>query len=231
MLDKLRLIAPLHMEEVHVLVRADRGINRLADLAGKRVLTPSTSEGSWVTAQNLLRLANMDSLEVDRTRKLAGAVCDVVDGKADAVFITTGQPAQLLTPLDKLSRSQRQAIKFLPLSLSDLKEPQGYITAKLTDYPKIGNGSPVDTLAVRALLVAYDFTLMPSVGFKDKCALLGRLGTILKAEPNLRPLLQHPSHSKWNAVDLNASIAQWKVDEKCTWPNGKPELSKLKNKP
>ena len=47
----------------------------------------------------------------------------------------------------------------------------------MTRYPHIST-SPVDTLSVRALLVAYDFTTGKSGGFRQKCALLGRVGQV-----------------------------------------------------
>ena len=57
MAARLRLIFHFYNEEVHLFAR--KQIRRFADLAGGRVVVGTEGSGNWLTANNLLRLANV----------------------------------------------------------------------------------------------------------------------------------------------------------------------------
>ena len=57
MAARLRLIFPFYHEEVHLFAR--KQIRRFEDLAGGRVVVGTEGSGNWLTANNLLRLANV----------------------------------------------------------------------------------------------------------------------------------------------------------------------------
>lgn len=79
--NRLRLIAPLYYEVVHICVRADSNITQLSELKGRKVLVGPESAGSHSIAKLLLQSVDLsfDDFEVDTTEwhaLLEGHVAD-----------------------------------------------------------------------------------------------------------------------------------------------------------
>src|SRR5688572_29401682 len=99
---KIAVVLPLWREEIHILVHRGAGINRLADLRGKRLNIGVGASGSSVSAAVLLQalglveeqlsigqLTNDDALTALRARKI------------DAMLVTGGAPLPFLARLPK----------------------------------------------------------------------------------------------------------------------------------
>ena len=203
----LRLVLPLYAEEVHVLAR--RGLGKLTDLAGKRIVTAVSSQGSRYTAENLLRAAQVVPASLDDQQTTAAALCSVITGSADAMVIVEGKPALSLVSLDVLSTHAAKpldGVALMPLAMPTGAE--GYAPASLdrTDYNWLG--APVPTLSVRALLMAFDFSAQRNDYEKRRCRQLKSLGAIVKRE--LPVLSQPPYQAKWREVDPLRQVPGWR---------------------
>ena len=205
----LRLVLPLYAEEVHVLART--GVQSLADLAGRRVVTAASSQGSLHTAENLLRAAGITPGQLDNQQTAAAALCSVLTGRADAMVIVAGKPTPHLASLDALlphAARPLDQVHLLPLALPT--DNVGYEAARIgpNDYAWVRE--PVDTLAVRALLMAFDFSPRRTDYQQRRCGQLKRLGALLQRE--LPALARPPHHAKWREVDPTRLVSGWRVD-------------------
>ena len=206
----LRLVLPLYAEEVHVLAR--RGLDTLADLAGQRVLTAVSSQGSRYTAENLLRAAQVAPARFDTQQTTAEALCSVLTGRADAMVIVQGKPASNLTSLDALRGHPARPLDGVHLMSLDLPANtpgyEGYEVARIDDgdYPWVR--APVATLSVRALLMAVDFSSQRTAYQKRRCQQLKGLGELVKRE--LPVLSRPPYQAKWREVDPLREVRGWR---------------------
>ena len=153
----LRLLARLYPEAVHVIVRGDLPIHRIADLRQRRVAIGTTDAGARQTLVEVLRrhgLTAASGLKAE-SMGLRDALTLFAAGRLDAVIHTIGVPS---ADLAVLARSQH--IRLLPLD-------DGVIEAMRRDNPVYlafsipadsydGQRQAVATLAVPALLVARD---------------------------------------------------------------------------
>jgi TRAP-type uncharacterized transport system substrate-binding protein len=207
----LRLVLPLYAEEVHVLART--GVQTLADLHGRRVVTAASSQGSLHTAETLLRAAQVVPASLDSQQTAAAALCSVLTGRADAMVIVAGKPTPHLVSLDALRAHPArplEGVHLLPLVLPLPADAAGYETARIdaSDYPWVTQ--PVPTLAVRALLMAFDFSPLRTDYQQRRCQQLQRLGQLLQRE--LPALAQPPHHAKWREVDPKRPVSGWRRD-------------------
>ena len=213
---RLRLVLPLYREEIHVLARRD--INQLSDLSNKVVVTARSSMGSQHTARNILKLGGVTPVGGVQTLDAEEAVCRVVTGQADAMFVVAGKPTPLLKALAVLALHRDKPlakVHFMPLK--SLPELQQYEQARLTrgDYPwAYGSDKQqgaTETLAVRALLMAYDFSARKTPYQSQRCDVLKELvKTLVKSKPEL---CQLPNHPKWCEVDMTLSVSGWRWDD------------------
>jgi len=99
-LTKLRAIAALFPESVHVVVRADGPIHSLRDLRGKRVGLGEKESGTLVDARLILDAAGLSEKELkpDYSR-LAAAAAALDHGDLDAFFLFGGYPVPAIAEL------------------------------------------------------------------------------------------------------------------------------------
>jgi TRAP-type uncharacterized transport system substrate-binding protein len=203
----LRLVLPLYAEEVHVLARRELGT--LADLAGQRVVTAVSSQGSRYTAENLLRMAGVVPARLDDQQTTAAALCSVLTGRADAMVIVEGKPALSLTSLDVLRLHPSRpldGVHLMPLVLPAGAE--GYELARLDERDYAWLGTPVPTLSVRALLMAVDFSSQRTAYQKRRCQQLRSLAEVVRRE---LPVLSRPPYQpKWREVDPLRPVRGWR---------------------
>lgn len=219
--EKLRVVMPLFKEEVHLLARKE--IASFDQLAGKRVVVGSAGSGSMMTAVNLLSQLGVKPKRMFEVSP-AEAIVAVLANRADAMIFVGGKPVPMFENLGKLSGNQDgnmskllQEVHFLALPASGAKGV--YETARLSgaDYPYITQDVP--TLAVRSVLVGFDFTRKNTAYYKARCAQLHELGRALsRALPELK---NGSGHAKWSEVDMNQDVKLWKRDA-CAWPAMQP---------
>jgi TRAP transporter TAXI family solute receptor len=203
--DKFRYVLPLYREEVHIVVRRDAGLRTLADLAGRRVAVGEPRSGTNLTATLILKAAGLleGSSAIKEVpigaREGIQRLLDARGGaRVDAVFYVAGQPVPLLSE-DESGIGGGQLAQLSLLSIPANPVRHLYSAAQLTrsTYPWLDR--TVETVAVRAVLITYDFK-GPQC---DNVAMAARLIT-----DNLEEL-QRFGHQKWRDVDLNASVDGW----------------------
>ncbi len=92
--EGLRAIFSVHPEPLHVMVRADAGINSVADFAGKRVNIGNPGSGTRVLAEVLMDAAGVspDDFALAAELKSSEQSAALCDGKLDAAIWAAGLP-------------------------------------------------------------------------------------------------------------------------------------------
>jgi TRAP transporter TAXI family solute receptor len=97
----VRTLMVLYPNRMHLVTIEGRGINKLADLKGKRIATGSPGSATEVMAFRILEAAGIDKdKDVKRERlSVAESVNATKDGKIDAFFWVGGLPTAAVTDL------------------------------------------------------------------------------------------------------------------------------------
>ncbi|MFS4093595.1 TAXI family TRAP transporter solute-binding subunit [Streptomyces sp. AF1A] len=156
---RLRGVARLYDDYVHLIVRSDSRIRSVADLRHKRVATGLSDSGVRLIADRVLRAARIDP-QKDITPVADGIDTGpdrLVQGKIDAFFWSGGLPTKGLAGLAK-----KGAFKFVPIE-GDLvtrlhdqgQEARYYRATNMPEsaYPRVQQGAEVPTIAVSNLLM------------------------------------------------------------------------------
>lgn len=205
----LRLVFPFYNEEVHLY--ADKNVQSFADLAGKRVVVGTKGSGNWLTTTNLLHLMGVEPAERINLSPPEG-VTAVLTGKADAMIYVAGKPVKLFSNIEQLKDNPKYGdlvknVHFVPLD--DPKMLKEYLPAKLTPQDYAWIDQEVPTIAVKAVLVSFDFSRKLTPYYERRCKELGVLGAVVRS--NIA-LLKDNGHPKWNEVDLEQDVGIWKAD-------------------
>lgn len=155
-LARVRVVAPLHLEEIHILVRKDAGITKLADLAGRRVSVGPGASGSYFSAKALLARADVDLDNVDVTHLPSErAVEALLGGTTDALFFTGGQPVPFLAGLPA---STAETVALLDLGADPAKglgaQDLTYLSARIAGGTYPWAPDDVRTVATPCVLIA-----------------------------------------------------------------------------
>ncbi len=98
--EKLRAIANLYPESIHLVAAADSGIASVADLAGKRVSMDEPGSGTLVDARIILEAHGLSEDDVEAAfLKPDQAAERMRDGAMDAFFFVGGFPAGAIAEL------------------------------------------------------------------------------------------------------------------------------------
>lgn len=206
---RLRLIFPFYNEEVHLF--ANKSIQSFSDLQGKRVIVGEQGSGTWLTATNLLQLTGVKPAEMLNIPPLQG-VTTVLKGEADAMFYVAGKPVNLFTKVGNLITKPEFAamlanVHFVPLD--DPRMLREYQVAEIGQADYEWTSGSVPTIAVKAVLMSFDFSGKQSPYFAQRCQQLAKLGQVIRA--NIGQLKQ-TGHPKWKEVDLNEKVGLWQLD-------------------
>ncbi|AEH50324.1 TAXI family TRAP transporter solute-binding subunit [Pseudothermotoga thermarum] len=149
---QLRGLACLYPETVQIVALADRNINSVYDLKGKRVAVGAAGSGVEVNARHILSAAGItyDDIKVYYL-SFAEAANNLKDGNIDAAFLTAGHPTPAVVDLAAVRK-----ITIVPIDDELIKKLQ----EKYPFYTKVvipagtykGVGVDVQTLAVKAML-------------------------------------------------------------------------------
>ncbi len=127
----LRTIAALFEEHVHLIARADSGINSVADLKGKRVSLDEPGSGTYVDAKLILEANGLKTTDVTAEALKPTAASEALrNKKIDAFFIVAGYPTGAVVELASAER-----IKLVPID--------GPGAAKLTGMHKFFSASSI----------------------------------------------------------------------------------------
>ncbi|MDT8342071.1 MAG: TAXI family TRAP transporter solute-binding subunit [Longimicrobiales bacterium] len=153
---RLRVVAPLYPNLVHVMVREGAGIGALAELAGKRVSVGSPGSGTEQTARQLLAVAGLDYDGVDeRFLSFSESAAALRDGAIDAAILSVGFPASAV-----LEGTTGGGVGLLALSEDEVAALTGAYPTYQGGYvpPGVypGVGAPIRTVAMMNWVVARD---------------------------------------------------------------------------
>jgi TRAP-type uncharacterized transport system substrate-binding protein len=193
--NKLVYIAPLYVQEFHLLARDE--IKSLADLAGKTVnLGEEGSAGATLGREVLNRLGVKIS---EANLGLDAALEGMQKGQVAATLLVSGKP------IEYLARStQTEGLHFLPIPYTaELQHDFLPSTLHHDDYPDlIGAAERIDTIAIKSALFAYNW---PSRN--DRYRLLELFVQTLFSR--LPEFLHDPHHPKWREVSLDTQLPGW----------------------
>lgn len=125
--EKLRTIAALFEEHIHLVALADSGIESVKDLAGKRVSLDEPGSGTYVDAGLILEANGLSIDDVTAEALKGNAASEALrNGKIDAFFVVAGYPAGSLVEL-----ASAADIKLVPIAgagASDLTSTYGFFS-------------------------------------------------------------------------------------------------------
>jgi hypothetical protein len=86
---------------------------------------------------------------------------------------------------------------------------QEYLASTIgpSDYPWLDE--TISTVAVKAVLISFDFSGRKNAYYQQRCGELGKLGAAM--QENFAEL-QRTGHPKWREVDLGQEIGSWPRD-------------------
>lgn len=188
-------VTKLYNEEMQVI--APKAIKTLNDLEGKRVSVDLPNGGTFVTALTVFERLGIKANFVYVEQRIA--MEKLKQGDLDAVIVVGGKPYVSVTTFKNDGRFHLAGVDYAKPLQSD------YFPATLTsdDYPNlIREGETVDTIAVPAVLAAYNW---PPDTDRSR-----RLALFVDAFFTKFPTLQKPPfHPKWAEMSLVAPLAGW----------------------
>ncbi|MGC1408226.1 MAG: TAXI family TRAP transporter solute-binding subunit [Acetobacteraceae bacterium] len=193
--QKIRYIAKLYDEEIHILARKD--ITRLEDLNGQRVNVDVTGSGSAMTAEIVLDALGIKA-KVEHEKQVTG-VQELKHGDIAAVIHVGGAPIPLFADI-----SADSGIHFLPIELNQALA-QTYLPDQFThdNYPLlVPAGTTVPTIAVGDVMAVFGW--QPHSERYNKVA---RFVTAFFSK--FDQFQQPPRHPKWREVNLTAQVPGW----------------------
>lgn len=194
--QRLAYIAKLYNEEMHIL--AGSGITRVQDLNGKKCNFSDVGSGTQFSARLIFELLGIKCEEVNVGQ--ADGYQMVKSGEIQATILIAGKPT------GAFSRFKIEpGMSLLSVPYTEALE-QDYFPAKLThdDYPNlIEKGKTVDTVAVGAVLAAYNW--------QRDTDRYRRVATFVEQFFRRFPEFQKlPRHPKWRETNLSASLRAWR---------------------
>lgn len=187
---KIKMVFPLYNEEIHLLGK--RGITDFDDLTGRRVAIGREGSGTYLTARLLFKVSEVEPKEmvlIDTDEALA----ELKAGRIDAMFYVVGYPAKLFAE----GVAEADGLALIPIFNKSIIEfyPVVQIPAKTYAWQP----NPVDTVAVKSVLVSYDFRRLD-------CDYVGRFAQIVSTNLDW---LKKNGHPKWQAVDIEYPLKGW----------------------
>lgn len=188
-------VTKLYNEEMTVI--APKSIHTLRDLDGKKVSVDLPNGGTFVTALTVFERLGLKANFAYIEQRIA--MEKLKKGEVDAVIVVGGKPYKSVSNFKNDGR-------FHLVTVDYDKPLQGdYLPARLTskDYPNlIADGETVDTIAVPAVLAAYNWS--------PKTDRYRKLALFVDAFFTKFPTFQHaPFHPKWKEVSLSAPLPGW----------------------
>lgn len=113
--EKLRAIANLYPESIHLVTSAKSGINSVADLKGKKVSLDEPGSGTLVDARIILEGYGLSEKDVQAEFLKPDQAADRMrDGAMDAFFFVGGYPAGAIAEL-----ASQHEVKLVPISCEE----------------------------------------------------------------------------------------------------------------
>jgi TRAP transporter TAXI family solute receptor len=195
--DKIVYVAKLFNEEMHLVVRADSGIESIDQLAGKKVNFSDAGSGTQLSTRDIFARLRIGVEEVNMGQ--ADAFERLRSGEIAATVLIAGKPAGAMV---KLKASD--GFRFLPIPFAKQLQDE-YLPATLTerDYPgMISSAEGVETVAVSAVMIAYNWPK-----WSDRYQRIEKF--VQHFFPRLAEFQKSPRHPKWRETNLAATLPGW----------------------
>ncbi len=194
-LTKLRYIARLYNEEVHVL--ASREITDIRQLEGKKVNIDKAGSGTNLTARLIFEKLGIapEMTTYDQTSSYER----LRSGEIQAAVYVAGRPVRAISEFEANDRFHLLSVPF------EGELAASYFPATFTpaDYPRlVANGTEVQSLAVGSILAVFNW---PERSDRYK-----RVARFVKAFfSRFDEFLMPGRHPKWKEVNLTADVPGW----------------------
>jgi TRAP transporter TAXI family solute receptor len=196
--DKIVYIARLFNEEMHLIVRAESGITSIEQLAGKKVNFSDVGSGTQLSTRDIFERLGVKAVEVNMGQNDGFEA--LKRGDIAATVLIAGKPAGSTSKLKAADGYRILPVPF-PKPLQN-----DYLPTVLThdDYPGlIESGKNVDTVAVGAVLIAYNWP--------QNTDRYRRIAKFVDAFfPRIAEFHKPPRHPKWREANLTATVPGWK---------------------
>jgi hypothetical protein len=141
------------------------------------------------------------------------ALIYVLEGKIDAMIYVAGKPVPLFSKMEDLYQRPKykpliDKVHFVPLNHPEMLE-EYYVCSEIGPLDYNWVDKRISTIAVKALLVSFDFSGSQTPYYKKRCEQLRYLSSMIK---NNFELLKRKGHQKWSEVNLEAKLGKWKPD-------------------
>lgn len=149
--EEIRGLVTLYPETIQIVALADKGINTLADLKGKRIAVGAAGSGTVANARQILEAVGITFDDIKaQYLSFAEAASNMKDGNVDAAFLTAGYPTAAVQDINTSNK-----VVIIPID----DETADKIIAKYPFYTKqtivadAYAGVPeTKTIAVKAML-------------------------------------------------------------------------------
>jgi TRAP transporter TAXI family solute receptor len=188
--DKIKWVFPLYNQEIHLLCKKE--IRSFTDLAGKRVAIGHEESGTYLTSRLILELSGVrprQMMAIGNSQALAALKA----GSIDAMVAVDGFPVERLA----LEVSPADGLHLVPIDHDSIRA--FYPTARIPAGTYPWQAADVDTVSVKAVLVAYDFR-------NHHCNTIGNVARLIRENLDWLRLYGHP---KWKSVDLDEPVNGW----------------------
>ncbi len=204
--DKVRVIANLYPEDMHLVLPKDVTLSSLKDLNGKRVGVAAAGSGTQVSVKMILKHYGIEADQQELN--LGQSTQRLADGQLDAYFYAGGTPFAALIQLGstkgfnlyKFSDAERKAInKIIPYYVESMI-PAGTYENVTTDTPTIAVNGQLVTNADQPADLVYGIT--KALWSKKTRSLLDKghaKGKAIRVETALKGVLipLHPGAEKY----------------------------------
>jgi len=195
--SKLRYIAKLYHNEVHVIARTS--IKSIFDLEGKRIVAPA--DVGYHAAKVIFSRLGIKPASIDNQTDDARSIQKIIDGEVDAYITSTGKVFPLARNLIK---NENRALHLVTIPydrrLQDLYLPT---TLSGEEYPNLlSPGETIETLAASQLLVSFNWP-ENSERYKKVARFVDAF--FAKIDEFQKP----PRHPKWSESSIVATIPGW----------------------
>src|SRR4051812_11378870 len=195
--DKIVYIAKLFNEEMHLIVRADSGIDSIDQLAGRKVNFSDIGSGTQLSSRDIFEKLGIKVQEVNIGQ--ADAFEQLKKGEIAATILIAGKPAASMARL-----ATAEGFRILPVPFRKPLQAD-YLPATLSaaDYPRlIEKDQTVESVAVSAVLFAYNWPKGT-----DRYRRIQKFVDVFF--PKLAEFQKAPRHPKWKEANLAATLPGW----------------------
>jgi uncharacterized protein len=193
--DKLVYIAPLFIEEFHLLARPE--IRNVTDLAGKTVNLGEKGSAGAVLGREVLNSLDVKVTEVNLG--LDVALEGMRNGQISATLLLSGKPVNFLA-----RNAKSEDIRLLPIPYSPVLQAD-YLpsTFRHEDYPNlIAAGESVDTIGIKSALYTYNWPVR-----SERFRLLELF--VQTFFSRFSEFLDDAHHPKWRELNLAGRLPGW----------------------